>query len=369
MVFFGGTLIISVIKIGMLDVLPLLVDPQTSWFKVHIVWAIFLSTNVIYNYALGVLSDPGSHKGSAYKKICKMASDKFGKDFLKDLTARTSAGPYEWTRCRKSGMPKPPRAHFDSVTKRLVIQMDHYCPWLFNTVGWGNFRYYLMFQYHLVFSTVYITIMTYRPFCTVMNQKAYTGPHQNHEANAGGLQALFTECCWQLENGTVINRSQKTMIVYLFMISLAVVMFLGAFVLWNTHLLVTAQTSIEVQINQKNESKAKAQGLVYRNPYDQGWWANWKQLMGPYPILSHLVPYWPGPLWPPYPTMKMHSTYPNSKSNGEVSLQVQTAKHGVSDDQKIKRIPCRRGSVSSSSPTPYAGWVVEMVQRQKQAIE
>jgi len=32
-------------------------------------------------------------------------------------------------------MFKPPRSHFDSVTQRLVLNMDHFCPWVVNCVG------------------------------------------------------------------------------------------------------------------------------------------------------------------------------------------------------------------------------------------
>jgi hypothetical protein len=35
----------------------------------------------------------------------------------------------EWGYCRYSSQPKPPRSHYDHVTKALVLNMDHYCPW------------------------------------------------------------------------------------------------------------------------------------------------------------------------------------------------------------------------------------------------
>jgi hypothetical protein len=41
-------------------------------------------------------------------------------------------GPYDWGYCEKSNLPKPPRSHFDFVTRSLVLNMDHYCPWMFN---------------------------------------------------------------------------------------------------------------------------------------------------------------------------------------------------------------------------------------------
>jgi hypothetical protein len=42
-------------------------------------------------------------------------------------------GPQEWGFCPYSNQPKPPRSHYDHVTKTLVLNMDHFCPWMFNT--------------------------------------------------------------------------------------------------------------------------------------------------------------------------------------------------------------------------------------------
>jgi hypothetical protein len=41
-------------------------------------------------------------------------------------------GPFEWGFCGTSNQPKPPRSHYDHVTKCLVLNLDHYCPWVFN---------------------------------------------------------------------------------------------------------------------------------------------------------------------------------------------------------------------------------------------
>jgi palmitoyltransferase len=42
-------------------------------------------------------------------------------------------GPFEWGYCQKTQQPKPPRSHYDHVTKLLVLNLDHYCPWMFNS--------------------------------------------------------------------------------------------------------------------------------------------------------------------------------------------------------------------------------------------
>ena len=41
--------------------------------------------------------------------------------------------------------PEPPRSHFDSVTERLTLNMDHFCPWVVNTVGFYNRKFFMLF--------------------------------------------------------------------------------------------------------------------------------------------------------------------------------------------------------------------------------
>jgi palmitoyltransferase len=41
-------------------------------------------------------------------------------------------GPFEWGYCRETNQPKPPRSHYDHVSRKLVLNLDHYCPWMFN---------------------------------------------------------------------------------------------------------------------------------------------------------------------------------------------------------------------------------------------
>lgn len=41
-------------------------------------------------------------------------------------------GPFEWGYCSSTNQPKPPRSHYDHVSRSLVLNLDHYCPWMFN---------------------------------------------------------------------------------------------------------------------------------------------------------------------------------------------------------------------------------------------
>ena len=44
-------------------------------------------------------------------------------------------------------MWKPPRSHFDSVTKRTVIRMDHFCPFTGNVIGILNHGHFILMYF------------------------------------------------------------------------------------------------------------------------------------------------------------------------------------------------------------------------------
>jgi len=54
----------------------------------------------------------------------------------------SAKGSARW--CRKSNMYKPDRAHFCKVTDSVVLRMDHHCPWLGNTIGYANHKYFFL---------------------------------------------------------------------------------------------------------------------------------------------------------------------------------------------------------------------------------
>lgn len=47
--------------------------------------------------------------------------------------------------CRKTESYKPDRAHYCRVCRRSVLRMDHHCPWLGNTIGFYNHKYFFLF--------------------------------------------------------------------------------------------------------------------------------------------------------------------------------------------------------------------------------
>ena len=48
-------------------------------------------------------------------------------------------------RCPRSGVYKPLKSHFSSEIQRQVVRMDHHCPWINNTIGIGNQKFFILF--------------------------------------------------------------------------------------------------------------------------------------------------------------------------------------------------------------------------------
>ncbi|KAL1511176.1 hypothetical protein AB1Y20_005992 [Prymnesium parvum] len=83
-------------------------------------------------------------------------------------------------RCRKSGLVKPPRSHFDSVTRRLTLNMDHFCPWVVNTVGFYNKKFFILFLFYLNISLGYtlfiLGCLIYGTYCCVDTPRFFRMP-------------------------------------------------------------------------------------------------------------------------------------------------------------------------------------------------
>jgi DHHC palmitoyltransferase len=144
-------------------------DPWgTLYTRMHTTFVCFILTNVIFNYVACVAT---SNKGKKFDRVVRELADATGFTYPEtpeevvqakrdiedrmifrmqrrqarahEMAAGGTApapqrgwmimGPHEWGFCSYTGQPKPPRSHYDHVTKMLVLNMDHFCPWMFNT--------------------------------------------------------------------------------------------------------------------------------------------------------------------------------------------------------------------------------------------
>jgi len=182
-------------------------------------------------------------------------------------------GPLEWGYCGSSKQPKPPRSHYDHVTNALILNLDHYCPWMFNSIGYFNYRYFVSFLVYVFVGMTYGAIVTAEPFLLLQSSEYRTHYRYQRQHNE--------ERPPQRAAPMVPFRDEKTLVTLSFMLCAAVgiaVLLLGGF---HVYLCGTAQTTIEFHGNWTNRRRARKEGQKWSNPYSLGSFrANWEQTFG-----------------------------------------------------------------------------------------
>lgn len=157
--------------------------------------------------------------------------------------------------CKKCITPKPPRTHHCSVCNHCILKMDHHCPWLNNCVGHFNHRYFFLYMVYTILGCLFIMVF--------------------------GFQILWEEIYREREEDEPFSLfSRHTLIGFEAFLTTGTFLILGMLALWHARLISEGQTSIEAHINRAERKRLKAEGKVYRNPYDFSPWHNWCLFLG-----------------------------------------------------------------------------------------
>ncbi|KAF4701729.1 Palmitoyltransferase zdhhc15, partial [Perkinsus olseni] len=162
--------------------------------------------------------------------------------------------------CNKEHKFKPDRAHFCSPMGRNVLRMDHYCPWLANSVGFYNHKYFFLFLLYVVIACNTVT-------CQIIHALV-------HLASAGGYAAQPGQLLFLLE-GLSISALLSTIVT--------------PFFAFHTWLISTNVTTVEYCEKRRDVgggsgpeglSKNIVSRMPDRSPYDVGLIKNWQSVMG-----------------------------------------------------------------------------------------
>ncbi|KAL1524571.1 hypothetical protein AB1Y20_019461 [Prymnesium parvum] len=75
--------------------------------------------------------------------------------------------------CPKTRMYRPLRSHYCSVTRRVVLNMDHFCPWVVNTVGFYNRKFFVLFLMYTLLSCLWVIFTSVPLIFALKDQKQY----------------------------------------------------------------------------------------------------------------------------------------------------------------------------------------------------
>lgn len=197
-------------------------------------------------------------------------------------------GSHEWSYDERVKLPKPPRSHFDSVTKTLVLCMDHYCPWMFGVIGYFNYRYFCNFLLYALVGLIYGAVMTSNLYLKIDSEDYVSQIRKSRELYKelhsiewnGSQTAHFRNFdVKHLIPGTPIP-SEVPAIYFSFMICVAIGISISILLGFHIHLILSAQTTIEFHGNKLRKSIYKELGQEFHNPYNLGVRRNVEQVYG-----------------------------------------------------------------------------------------
>jgi len=116
--------------------------------------------------------------------------------------------------CRICREPKPARCHHDRMSGQCVLRMDHFCPWVGNTVGLCNYKYFYQFVSYAAATCVVIAAYS------IAGGVQATFSARRGAGGAGSFSALmastlavafaFALSLFVVIHGVLISRNQTT---------------------------------------------------------------------------------------------------------------------------------------------------------------
>jgi len=157
--------------------------------------------------------------------------------------------------CKWCGKYKPDRCHHCRVCRTCILKMDHHCPWIYNCVGFKNYKYFFLLLFYGVCDLWLI---------------AYSMMETVHRA-------------WD------INTPFATMFCALFGETLSVFLacLITPFFLFHCWLMLKAMTTIEFcekKMPKGGKKEVESHDDVADSLYDMGCYSNIQACLGPSPI-------------------------------------------------------------------------------------
>jgi len=113
-----------------------------------------LTVMLLICYVRSILTHPGEIPDND-AKWQYMPRD--GKQTCAPLSLQEVKKTGERRHCKWCGKFKPDRAHHCRVCGTCILKMDHHCPWIYNCVGFANYKYFFLLLFYCVLDCHFIT--------------------------------------------------------------------------------------------------------------------------------------------------------------------------------------------------------------------
>ena len=111
--------------------------------------------------------------------------------------------------CPRTGKHRPLRSHYCSVTGRVVLNMDHFCPWVVNTVGFYNRKFFVLFLGYVLATTSWVLLTFGGQFFSVASPHIVV-PATTRRWGAGQLMMTITAL---ILDATLVSRLHCRLLV------------------------------------------------------------------------------------------------------------------------------------------------------------
>ena len=179
--------------------------------------------------------------------------------------------------CRKTNTIKPDRAHYDSMTKKLVLKMDHYCPWVANCIGFNNYKFFVLFLFYAITYRAEFrkNIEKLKILCRITFFSKFA-----HCFTIIGISVKpFLEVWTGSQNQQDVPSNEppafRMQTILVFMV--AAVFSLSVFFLFSFHVYLVSKNRTTIEVYGAPTIRNVGS---YKNAYNIGCFKNWQQVMG-----------------------------------------------------------------------------------------
>eukprot|EP00933_Yihiella_yeosuensis_P063892 TRINITY_DN67141_c0_g1_i1.p1 TRINITY_DN67141_c0_g1~~TRINITY_DN67141_c0_g1_i1.p1 ORF type:complete len:360 (-),score=59.42 TRINITY_DN67141_c0_g1_i1:151-1230(-) len=107
-----------------------------------------LTTMLLICYVRSILTHPGEIPDNDPKWEYLPRDSRFANAAPVSLQEVKKSG--ERRHCKWCGKYKPDRCHHCRVCKTCILKMDHHCPWIYNCVGFANYKFFFLLLFYSV---------------------------------------------------------------------------------------------------------------------------------------------------------------------------------------------------------------------------